>query len=159
MTRPTEEAELDALGDRFLDALKAKRDGQMDAAEDALRAILKIEPRLPEPRMELARILLDTDRLEEAEAQAREARQYLEDDGQWTEDLPTHTVLALCYALIAEILRRRADEDNIIFGDPDAFRAIVEESQQLFSKASELDPSDEYASYHAFFLGAKGHGG
>jgi len=154
---PGETADLDALGKQFHDALATKRDGNIDAAEDTLRSILKTEPRLPEPRMELARILLDTDRLEEAEAQAREARQYLEDDGQWTDDLPTDTVLALCYALIAEILRRRADEDNVIFGDPDAFRAIVEESQQLFEKASELDSSDEYASYHAFFLGAKGH--
>ncbi len=158
MTQPTQEAaELDALGERFLDALTSVRAGNMDAAEDALRAILNVEPRLPEPRLELARILLDSDRLEDAEAQAREARGYLEADGQWTDDLPANVVLALCYGLIAEILRRRADEDNVIFGDPDAFRALVTESQELFTKASELDPSDEYASYHAFFLGVKGH--
>jgi len=158
MTQPTQEAaELDALGERFLDALMSVRAGNMDAAEDALRAILNVEPRLPEPRLELARILLDSDRLEDAEAQAREARGYLEADGQWTDDLPANVVLALCYGLIAEILRRRADEDNVIFGDPDAFRALVTESQELFTKASELDPSDEYASYHAFFLGVKGH--
>jgi tetratricopeptide (TPR) repeat protein len=158
MTQSTQPAaELDALGEQFLDALKWVRDGNIDGAEDALRAILNVEPRLPEPRLELARLLLDTDRLEEAEAQAREARGYLEADGQWTDDLPANVVLALCYGLIAEILRRRADEDNVIFGDPDAFRAIVDESQTLFSKAAELDPSDEYASYHAFFLGVKGH--
>jgi len=156
--QPTNEAaELDELGRQFMDALRAKSDGKLDVAEDELRAILKVEPRLPEPRMELARILLDTDRLTEAEEQAREARGYLEADGQWTDDIPANVVLALCYGLIAEILRRHADEDDVIFGDAEAFKGIVEESQQLFAKASELDPSDEYASYHAFFLGTKGH--
>ncbi len=157
-SQPTNEAaELDALGRQFGQALQAKRDGNLDVAEDELRAILKVEPRLPEPRMELARILLDTDRLEEAEEHAREAKTFLEDGGQWTDELPENVVLALCYGLIAEILRRHADEDDVIFGDPAAFQAIVEESRQLFAKASELDPSDEYASYHAFFLGPKGH--
>ena len=62
-------------------------------------------------------------------------------------------VMALCCALLAEVLRRRADEDNVIFGDPAEFKRIVEESQVFFQRASALDPSDEYSSYHAFFLG------
>ena len=157
MTQPPDEtALLDDLASQFLSAMTAKSDGRFDAAEDQLRAILKIEPRLPEPRMELARVLLDSDRLEEAEEHAREARGFLEGDGQWTDDLPKNVVLALCYALLAEILRRHADEDDVIFGDPEAFKAIVTESQDLFARADKLDPSDEYASYHAFFLGTMG---
>lgn len=149
---------LEAVAERFLEALKQKDAGRIDRAEDALREILRLEPRLPEPRMELARILLDTDRLPEAEEHARLALEHLESGGQWTADIPENVVLALCHALLAEILRRRADEDDVIFGDPGAFRALVEESRTHFEKASELDPADEYASYHAFFLGPQGHG-
>ena len=58
-----DEEALDALGPRFMAALAAKDKGRLDEAEDELRALLKIEPRLPEPRLELARILLDSGRL------------------------------------------------------------------------------------------------
>ena len=67
-----EDEQLDALGRRFLEALDRKRAGDVDGSEDELRAILKVEPRLAEPHMELARILLDTDRLSDAEIHARE---------------------------------------------------------------------------------------
>jgi hypothetical protein len=36
---------------------------------------------------------------------------------------------------------------------PAQFHAIVNEARQHFQRANELDPSDEYASYHAFFMG------
>lgn len=157
--RDAEEAErLEALGPRFLAALQRKDAGDLDGAEDELRAILKAEPRLPEPHLELARVLLDTDRLTEAEAHAREGLSHLEAGGQWTDEVPEAVLLALANALLAEVLRRRADEDDVIFGDPAAFHALLEESQRRFGRAAELDPSDEYASYHAFFLGPKGHG-
>lgn len=153
-----EEQALDELGRRFLRALADKDAGRIDDAEEALRALLAEEPRLAEPRMELARVLLDTDRLAEAEDQAREALEQLEKNGAWTAEIPPNVLLALAHALLAETLRRRADEDDVIFGDPQAFKDLVEESRQHFEKAAELDPADEYASYHAFFLGLKGHG-
>ena len=62
-------------------------------------------------------------------------------------------------ATLAEILRRRADEDDVIFGEPEAFRALLAESKVHFEQAATLDPSDAYSSYHAFFLGPVGHGG
>jgi len=55
-----EEARLADLAEQFMRALEHKRQGRLDHAEDDLLAILKTEPRLPEPRMELARIYLDT---------------------------------------------------------------------------------------------------
>lgn len=154
-----EDEQLDALGRRFLEALDRKRAGDVDGSEDELRAILKVEPRLAEPHMELARILLDTDRLSDAEIHAREGLQHLEAGGQWTDELPENVLKALAHALLAEVLRRRADEDDVIFGDPARFRELVDESRKHFALAAELDPSDEYASYHAFFLGLEGHGG
>jgi tetratricopeptide (TPR) repeat protein len=144
---------LDNLAARFLRALELRRLERHDAAEDMLRDLLKTEPRLPEPRMELARVLLDSDRLTEAEGEAREALTHLDAGGQWTDDLPDHVVRALAHGLLAEILRRRADEDQVIFGDPATFKQLVAESKQHFARAAELDPSDEYSSYHAFFLG------
>lgn len=144
---------LDALGERFMAALRAKEAGDLDAAEDELRAILRTEPRLPEPHLELGRILLDTDRLDEAETHAREALTHLEASGPWTEEVPENVVGGLAWGLLAEVLRRIADEDDVIFGDPARFKALVAESQRAFAKAASLDPSDEYASYHAFFLG------
>lgn len=144
---------LDELSQRFLTALAHKEAGRLDRAEDELRAILRVEPRLPEPRMELARLLLDADRLDDAEDQAREALSALEAGGAWTEDVPEHTVKSIAHATLAEILRRRADEDDVIFGDPEAFRALVEEARSHFGKAAELDPSDATASYYAFHMG------
>ena len=128
-------------------ALAQKDAGRIDAAEDAFRAILRTEPRLAEPRLELARILLDTDRLEEAEDHAREAVDVLDNGGQWTDELPETVVQAIGHATLAEILRRKADEDNVIFGDPDVFREMVREAQQHFARAAELDPSEDYSCY------------
>jgi tetratricopeptide (TPR) repeat protein len=151
-----ESAQLEQLSQNFLGALHKKESGKLDEAEDDLRGLLSIEPRLAEPRMELARILLDTERLSEAEDHAREALNHLEASGPWTEDVPRNVIFGLCHALLAEVLRRRADDDDVIFGDAEEFRALVREAQQHFEKANEYDPSDEYASYHAFFLGLPG---
>jgi tetratricopeptide (TPR) repeat protein len=148
-----ETEQLEQLGQAFMEALRIKEAGSLDDAHEALTSILKQEPRLAEPRMELARILLDTDRVEEAEEHARQALGDLENHGQWVEDIGENTVLALAHALLAEALRRRADDDDIIFGDPETFAALLKESRSHFSKASELDPSDAYSSYHAFFMG------
>lgn len=148
-----EASQLEELGKRFMDALALREAGKVDEAEESLRDILKVEPRLAEPRMELGRILVDTDRVAEAEEHVRMALEQLEAGGQWTDELPEDVVLGLCHALLAEILRRRADEDDVIFGDPEAFHALVRESKQHFDEAARLDPSDEYSSYHAFFMG------
>lgn len=151
-----EQKQLEALSQKFLNALKEKDAGKIDEAEDSLREVLTTEPRLAEPRMELARILLETDRLTEAESHAREALTQLEETGPWTEEIPQNVLQGLSHALLAEVLRRLADEDDVIFGDPAVFHALVKESQEHFERAAKLDASDDYSSYHAFFLGAPG---
>ncbi len=158
MDEPDRDA-LQLLEPRFLEALQAKDQGRFDDAEEGLRGLLAIEPRLPEPRLELARLLLDSERTAEAEAHARQGLEDLVRSGGWTDEIDPDQLLALAKALLAEVLRRRADEDDVVFGDPAEFQALVRESQTLFAEAAALDPSDEYASYHAFFLGARGHGG
>ncbi len=148
-----EAGQLEELGRRFMGAVGLRERGKVDEAEEELRQILAVEPRLAEPRMELGRILLDTDRVAEAEEHTRLALEQLEAGGQWTDELPEDVVLGLCHALLAETLRRRADEDDVIFGDPEGFHALVRESKLHFDEAARLDPSDEYSSYHAFFMG------
>jgi hypothetical protein len=109
--------------------------------------------------MELARLFLDTERVDEAEEHARLALEHLQAGGRWNEDLPEDTVMALAHALLAEVLRRRLEEDSLIFGDPAEYKETLAEAQRHFESARRLDPSDEYASFYAFFLGAAGHGG
>jgi tetratricopeptide (TPR) repeat protein len=144
---------LEALGQRFLAAVELHAHGNLDAAEDELRAILKAEPRLAEPRLLLGRILLDTSRLGDAEEHTREALTTLENGGQWTEDIAENVLLGMAHAQLAEVLRRMADEDDVIFGDPERFQQLVSDSRMHFGKAAELDPSDETSSYYAFFMG------
>ena len=45
-----------ALEKRFEEALEARRRGDVDDAAELLRGILKVEPRLAEPRLELAHL-------------------------------------------------------------------------------------------------------
>lgn len=151
-----EQQQLEELGQRFLAALKLKDSAKIDSAEDELRAILRTEPRLAEPRMELARILLDTDRLDEALEQGKEALEVLDKYGTWTEDIEENVVKAIAHATVAEILRRKADEDDVIFGEPEVFHAMVAEAKAHFEKAHALDPNEEMSSYYAFFLGMPG---
>ena len=148
-------AQLEALGERFTLALNLKDRGDIDRAEELFLEILRAEPRLPEPRMELARLLLDTDRIEDAEGHARLALDHLKAGGRWTDMLPDGVVESIAHALLAEILRRRLEDDDVIFGDPATFKALLTESREHFAAAHRLDPTDETSSYYANYLGAE----
>jgi len=143
------EPHLDALGARFLLALEAMRRGDVDRAADELRSILRAEPRLAEPRMELARLLLQTDQPEEAAEQAEEALSVLDSGGQWLEDLPENVVRSVAWNLRGEALRQQADRDEVVFGDPERWKALVEEARQAFARAATLDPENRHAHYWA----------
>lgn len=147
------EAHLAALAPRFLAAIQKRSAGQVDAALEAFADILKTEPRIAEPRMEIARIYLEMGRLDDAEAEAREAIRILELGGQWTEDLPEHVVLAVAWALYGEILKEKASSDEVVFGDPVVFTGLIEQSRAAFARAAELDPSDRNSAVTAMELG------
>ena len=138
---------------RFISAVRARNAGQVDEALDLFEAILTQEPRVSEVHIELAHIGLDTDRVEDAEGHARRAIELLAETGLWLETFEINIVTSVAHALLAEALRRRADEDDIIFGDPTKFQALVAEAKQHFERAAELDPDDTNASYYAFYLG------
>ena len=75
------------MNPQFLDGVKAFEAGDVDGAAETFRRILKREPRLAEPRVELGRILIETGQLHEAEAEIREAIRILEGGGLWIETL------------------------------------------------------------------------
>lgn len=144
------EEHLAGLGERFLLAMAARDKGDIDAAAELLRAVIRVEPRLGEPQMELARILLETEQLDDAEDHAREAVRIFEGGGQWTEDLPEAVVLSMAHDLLGEILRSKADSDEVVFGDPARFEALMSEARVAFRRAAELDPTNEHAATWAF---------
>ena len=143
------EDHLEGLGEQFLSGIECMHKGDVDSAAEHFRRILKTEPRLAEPRLELARILMETSQLHEAEAEIREAIRILESGGQWIKDLEPDQVLSVGYGLLAEILRTRSQSDDAVFGDPDAWKRLVDEAHAVFRKARELDPDNAHADYWA----------
>ncbi len=144
---------LEALGRTFMEAMAARRAGDVDRALDLLRQVVRGEPRLPEPHFELAHIHLTAGRLPEAEIEARTALRWLEQGGQWVDDVPEHVMLSMANNLLGEVLRQRADADEIVFGDPEVFEALLKESKAYFAVAAQLDPTSEHSEHHDFFLG------
>jgi tetratricopeptide (TPR) repeat protein len=144
---------LSALGPRFMAGIEKRQAGKVDDALEIFREVLRAEPRLAEPRMEIARILLEMGKLDEAEAEAREAVRLLETGAQWTEELPENVVLALAWALLGEILKERAQSDEVVFGDPETFEELLGESRAAYTRAAELDPTDTVSALNAAELG------
>ena len=147
------EPHLTALEGAFHDALEMHRKGKRDACLVALKDILRREPRLAEPRLEMASLYLEMGRLDDAEAEAREGLRILDAGGQWTLDIPDNVLLAHACDLLAETLRQKLGEDDVIFGDADAYQQITAETRSLYQRALELNPNDEDADYYAAFMG------
>ncbi|MFZ5482154.1 MAG: tetratricopeptide repeat protein [Myxococcota bacterium] len=152
------EKHLEALGPRFMEGLKKRAEGRVDDALEIFQEVLRAEPRLAEPRMEIARVWLEMGKLEEAEAEAREAVRLLETGAQWTDELPENVVLALAWALLGEVLKERAQSDEVVFGDPEVFEALLGESRVAFARAAELDPTDSASWLNAQELGDRPSG-
>jgi tetratricopeptide (TPR) repeat protein len=145
-----EAARLAALETRFAAALSARRAGDAPGAADLLRSIRAAEPRLAEPRIELAHILLEAGQAAEAEEEVREALRHLDSDGQWTDDVPEPVLQSIAWSILAEALRVQADDDAVVFGDPAEWSRLMDESAAAWAKAATLDPSNALAAEMAF---------
>lgn len=154
----TESAHLDGLDQRFLSALNARRNGDLDACAELLRGVIQAEPRLAEPHMELASLLLEVQQVAEAQEHAEEAVRLLETGEPWTDDLPANVVRSLAWNLLAEALRRRADSDEVVFGDPAVFEQLMGRAKSAFGKAAALDPDNAHADHWGFALGLRAGG-
>ncbi|MFT4977733.1 MAG: hypothetical protein ACI8S6_003640, partial [Myxococcota bacterium] len=74
----------------------------------------------------------------------------LQKGGQWTADIDEDALLSHAYSTLGEVLRLKADSDEIIFGDPEAFGKLHSESRTAFLKAAALNPDNEHAVYWGF---------
>ena len=145
-----EEKEMAGLQTRFLEAMTARQNNDVDAAAEILRGIIKVEPRLPEPHMELAHILICVGQLDEALSHAEEAVKTLEMGGQWTDDLPENTMKSLAYGVLGEVYRLQADADDIVFGEPEKWEELVKSSKNAFQKAAALDKDNAHARHWGY---------
>lgn len=150
-----EEVHLEGLADRFEEAMAARRANDADRAIDLLRGILRDEPRLAEPHLELAGLLLGLEQPEEALEHAREAVRLVSAGGVWTEAVPAKVIESLAWDTLGECLKQTADQDSVVFGPEDRWRALMEEAKFAFARAAELDPDNEHASWGAFGFGVE----
>ncbi len=152
MSEQQETENLKRLEIQLQAALELRRKGEIDKAAEALKGILKSEPRLAEPRLELASILLHAGQLEEAEGHAEEAISILESGGQWTDEIPENVLLSMAWSLLGESVRRQAESDAVVFGDPEEWKNLMERTKEAFKKAETLDTDNTHASEWAFGL-------
>ena len=135
----------EALEPRMRTALALRQQGEDGKAQELLREIVHTDPRLPEPRLELAHLAAVRGDWLEAQAQARLGVQLLRAGGQWTADLPPSTLLAFAINLLGETVVRPLEEGDLFLVDRPAFVAAWNEAAALFDEAARLDPGNEEA--------------
>lgn len=124
----------------FLKAMEFRQLGQVEQAEKTLLALLREEPRLAEPHLELAHIYLNAEKFSDAIPHIMSAIEYLENGGQWL-DIAEDEILSMAYTIKGEIYRNMADQDSVIFGDPEKWKELITISKEAFQKATENDPN------------------
>ena len=143
-----ENATLQQFETYFLNAMELRQQGNTQAATKILLAILKEEPRLPEPHLEIAHIYYSTDQLDDAQTHIDQAVQQLENGGQWL-DIPENDLLSIAYVLQGEIYRGLADQDEVVLGNPAKFQELINRARNAFNKAKMIDPTNAEAVGHS----------
>ena len=135
-----EASEIEPMQALFMAAMEHRQGGDARKSEICLLEIIKKEPRLPEPHLELAHIYLAQEQFEEARTHIEQAVQYLENGGQWL-DLPENEILTMAYLIQGEIYRSLADLDEVVFGEQAAYIDYVNRAKNAFKKANMIDSS------------------
>ena len=133
-----ESAEIEPMQALFTAAMEQRQAGNTRKAEACLLEIVKKEPRLPEPHLELAHIYHSQELLDDARTHIEQAVQYLENGGQWL-DLPEDEILSMAYLIQGEIYRSMADQDEVVFGEQEVYIELVNRAKNAFKKANALD--------------------
>lgn len=146
-TDPLDQADprLPELARTMARALKMRESGKDGEAMKLYRDVLAVEPRLAEPRLELAWLAAGRNDWQEAEEQARFAVEILEAGGQWTDDLSPESLLAFALTLLGEVVIRPLEEGDLFLVDQTAFTQKWNEAAALFDRAVELDGDNEDA--------------
>ncbi|MFM7202280.1 MAG: tetratricopeptide repeat protein [Myxococcota bacterium] len=145
------EPNYEALERLFMQAVEAHQARQTELATRLFKEVLAVEPRFPEPRLELATLAVQAGDLEEAEAQAREAIEQLESGWKWLEDFSDEQLMAHACNLLGEVLKARSTSDDVLAQGEAEVRALWSEAGELFARAVELDPDNAEAA--ANYLG------
>jgi len=138
-TLESPEDHLEELGRRFAKALALREKGDDAGARPLFEEILRNEPRLAEPRLELAHIHLLADRFSEAGEHARLAVATLRAGGQWTEDIEPKALLSFAVNLLGETIVRELEEGEVFLTDREAFVQRWNEASRTFEEALEID--------------------
>ena len=133
-----ETAEIEPMQALFIAAMEHRQHGDSKKSEACLLEIVKKEPRLPEPHLELAHIYHAQEHFEDARTHIEQAVQYLENGGQWL-DLPEMEILSMAYLIQGEIYRSLADLDEVVFGDQAVYIDYVNRAKNAFKKANLID--------------------
>lgn len=141
-------SDLRELEAQWLEAMQLRQDGQDARAEELFRRILAREPRLAEPRLELAHIEMARGHLGDAEEHARMAVGVLERGGQWIDDIEPNRLLAFACNLLGEVLRQRAEE-LALAEDRETFHKAWNGAADAFARAIALDPENREARSNA----------
>ncbi len=140
---------LDALAPRMQAAVELRQEGRDDKAEAIFREILKSEPRLAEPRLELAHLAALREDWDEAQTQARLAVATLVAGGQWTMDVEPAPLLSFAMNLLGETLVRAIEGGDLFLRDKDRFSKTWNEAAALFAEAKKIDPTNDDARRNA----------
>ena len=146
-----EEQVLKQLEFKFLEAIKADQENNLDKAQQLYLGILKVEPRLVEPNLELANIAIRRSQYEEAQTFAEEAVRLCGLQGHWLENFTDNQLLCMAYSLLGESLRMQAQNDDIVFHQPERFTELIKQAKDAYQKAVEADPSNEFAQHWGGF--------
>ena len=140
-----ESAEIEPMQALFIAAMEHRQNRNSKKSEACLLEILKKEPRLPEPHLELAHIYHAQEQFDDARIHIEQAVQYLENGGQWL-DLPETEIMSMAYLIQGEIYRSLADLDEVVFGKQSVYIDYVNRAKNAFKKANLLDKSSvEYS--------------
>ena len=132
--------QLAELEPKMMEAMSARAEGKDGAAKAIFEDILKAEPRLAEPRLELAHIAAVAEDWDEAQTQARLAVDILRRGGQWTEDVEPRALLAFALNLLGELIVRTLEEGDLFLTDRARFQMTWNEAAAIFDEALEVDP-------------------
>lgn len=141
-----------ALIKKFEQAMDARERNDIDSCCELLLQVIKQEPRLPEPHLEIANIYLIIEKLEDARVHIEEAITYLENGGQWM-DMDLSTVLSLAYATKSEIYHALADQDEIVLNSNETeFIRLMKISKDAKKKSEECNPNQHVDNYESTTL-------
>ncbi len=129
----------------FMKAMQLREAGDESGAAKVLEEILREEPRLAEPRLELAHIHLLHDRFDEAHEHAKLAVSTLRAGGQWTQDVEPSALLSFAVNLLGETVARRLEEGDLFLTDRASFTRLWNEASAHFDEAARLDGCNEDA--------------